>query len=79
MIGSQVFDGSIYLTQVIVTNSQCPGAPGPVIIVGTSISVTAFYYCQTITSVVILSTVTSIGNYYFYNSYNILFNTYFNL
>ena len=43
---------------------QCPSAPGPVTIIGTSIADTAYLNCQTVTSLVIPSTLTFIGNYY---------------
>ena len=55
--------------------SQCPGTPSAVSIPGNSIAANAYNGCTTITSLVIASTVTSIGLivvvvfivYYYYN------------
>ena len=52
-----------FLEQARFVFSQCPGSPSPVTITGDSIADYAYYECSTITSVVIASTVTTIGIY----------------
>ena len=55
------FSFLIALDCVNMVLCQCPITPGPVTIIGTAIADNAYTNCQTVTSLVVASSLTSIG------------------